>query len=117
MGTTTSAALSALERTIASRRDEGSARASYVVQLLRGGSPAIHAKLREELDELIAAAPGTGAVAVRSEVVHEAADLVFHLLVLLGRERIAWAEIEAELARRAGISGLEEKARRNPSSG
>ncbi len=108
----TSATLSALERTIASRRDEGGARPSYVVELLRGGRPAILAKLREELSELIEAVPESEAPAGRSEVVHETADLVFHLLVLLGHERISWAEIEAELDRRAGVSGLEEKARR-----
>ena len=104
--------LAALERTIAARRDEGSVRPSYVVNLLGGGRPAIHAKLREELEELIAATPASGGPAARGEVVHEAADLVFHLLVLLGGERVAWAEVEAELGRRAGVGGLEEKARR-----
>lgn len=112
VGVPTSVVLSALERTIASRRDEGSVRPSYVVQLLQGGRPAIQGKLREELAELIDATPETGTRAIRAEVVHEAADLVFHLLVLLGHERIAWAEIEAELERREGVSGLEEKARR-----
>jgi phosphoribosyl-ATP pyrophosphohydrolase len=104
--------LAALERTIASRRDEGSARPSYVVELLRGGRAAMGAKLREELEELLAARPAEGGPAARAAVVHEAADLVFHLLVLLGAERVAWAEIEAELGRRAGTGGLEEKARR-----
>lgn len=106
------AAVSALERTIASRRDNGSVQPSYVVRLLQGGRPAIHAKLREEIAELIDATPECGADADRPHVVHEAADVLFHLLVLLGHERIAWSEVEAELQRRAGVSGLEEKARR-----
>jgi phosphoribosyl-ATP pyrophosphohydrolase len=104
--------LADLERTVASRRDEGSPRPSYVVGLLRAGPPAIHAKLREELEELIVATTPGADPPARAAVVHEAADLVFHLLVLLGGERVAWAEVEAELARRSGVGGLEEKAAR-----
>jgi phosphoribosyl-ATP pyrophosphohydrolase len=109
---TATSVIPALEATIASRRDDGSARPSYVVTLLEGGRPAIHAKLREEVAELIDATPESGADADRPHVIHEAADVLFHLLVLLGHERITWGEVEAELHRRRGQSGLEEKARR-----
>ena len=45
---------------------------------------------------------------------YEAADLIYHLFVMLGFKQIALAEVEAELARRFGISGLDEKAARPP---
>ena len=48
----------------------------------------------------------------REELVGEAADLVFHMLVLLGARDVALAEVCAELARREGLSGLAEKAAR-----
>jgi phosphoribosyl-ATP pyrophosphohydrolase len=44
--------------------------------------------------------------------VHEAADLIYHLFVMLGHRDIPLAELESELARRFGISGLDEKAAR-----
>ena len=45
---------------------------------------------------------------------HEAADLFYHTLVLLAARGVRLAEVEAELARRFGVSGLEEKASRDP---
>lgn len=86
---------------------------SYTTRLLTGGVETIGAKIIEEAHELIAAAAETG-VEGRSHVVHEAADLLFHVLVMLGARDITLAEVEAELARREGVSGLAEKAARHP---
>ncbi len=86
---------------------------SYVATLVRRGLPKVRSKVQEEAGEVLEAS-------VRFELnedgrpalVHEAADLIFHLLVLLAAQGVAWEEIEGELARRFGVSGLEEKARR-----
>ncbi len=56
-----------------------------------------------------AAEPGP---AGRAHTIHEAADVIYHLFVLLGYRDISLAEVEAELARRFGISGVDEKASR-----
>ncbi len=78
---------------------------SYVVSLLDGGRAATDAKVIEEAAELVAAkAP--------AEIVHEAADLIFHTLVLLESADVAADEVWTELERRFGMSGLEEKAAR-----
>lgn len=102
--------LQELARVIESRRRQRPAN-SYVVQLLDQGAEKIAAKLEEELRELIAAGrePETSR---RSHVVHEAADLVFHLLVLLGHTEVEWSAVEEELGRRFGVGGLVEKAAR-----
>jgi phosphoribosyl-ATP pyrophosphohydrolase len=83
---------------------------SYTTQLLDGGVEAIAAKLREETEELIAAA--RAASTSKKDVIHEAADLVYHLLVMLAFCQVRLADVEAELARRFGTSGLAEKAQR-----
>ena len=86
---------------------------SYTTRLLEGdlleSVARIGAKIREEADELIEAA---AVPEDRAHVVHEAADLVFHLLVMLARCDVPLADVEAELARRFGTSGLQEKASR-----
>ena len=84
---------------------------SYTAELLGGGVDAIGAKLCEEAAELVEAARLTEEDR-EPAVIHEAADLVYHLLVMLGWCDVAMAEVEAELARRFGVSGLEEKASR-----
>lgn len=84
---------------------------SYTTQLFAGGVPRISEKIIEEAHEVIAAANEDG-VNGREHLIHEAADLLFHLMVLLGHEEIQLHEIEAELGRRFGVSGLEEKAAR-----
>jgi len=94
---------------------------SYVAQLLRGGPARIAAKMSEETAELVAAvteaeAPTSATPAEeadpRRQIIHEAADLVFHTLVLLGWAHVSLEDVEAELARRMGTSGLTEKAAR-----
>lgn len=99
--------LAALERVIASRRG-GSVERSYTSRLLAGGVPLAGAKVSEEAEELVRAAAGESG----DRVVAEAADLLYHALVLLACRDVALADVEAELARRFGVSGLEEKASR-----
>lgn len=86
---------------------------SYTTQLLDGGVEAIGAKVCEEAGEVVAAARDAD-LEGRSAVVHEAADLLYHLFVLLACCSVSLADVEAELARRFGASGLEEKAKRLP---
>lgn len=99
--------LTRLEATIARRRT-ASPDSSYVAKLNAKGLPKICEKVGEEATEtVIAALTGTDA-----ELTGEAADLLFHLMVLLGTKNIALADVLAELDRREGTSGLEEKATR-----
>jgi phosphoribosyl-ATP pyrophosphohydrolase/phosphoribosyl-AMP cyclohydrolase len=81
---------------------------SYTRSLLDAGMPKILAKIAEEHGELAAELP-TGDDA---KVVHETADLVFHVMIGLAARRIPIEAVLAELARRFGTSGHVEKARR-----
>ena len=100
--------LARLEATIAARRDADPS-SSYVAKLNAKGTPKIAQKLGEEAVETVIAAMGGD----RGELVGEAADLLFHLMVLLGAKGVPLAEVLAELDRREGTSGLEEKASRS----
>ena len=83
---------------------------SYVAKLNAKGIEKIAQKLGEEATEaVIAALSGS-----REELVGEAADGLFHLLVLLQAKDIPLADVLAELDRREGTSGLVEKASRAP---
>jgi phosphoribosyl-ATP pyrophosphohydrolase len=100
--------LQRLESTIAQRRS-ASPDESYVAKLLAHGTPVIARKLGEESTEaVVAALSGT-----REELVGEAADLLFHLMVLLAAKDVPLADVLAELDRREGTSGLAEKAARS----
>jgi phosphoribosyl-ATP pyrophosphohydrolase len=99
--------LSRLEATIAARRQADPA-SSYVAKLNKGGLPKIAQKLGEEAVETVIAALGGD----RAALVGEAADLIFHLAVLLGAAGVPLAEVLAELDRREGTSGIAEKASR-----
>lgn len=101
--------LQTLYDTIQQRRGAEGAK-SYVKSLFDKGPEAIFAKVTEEAGELVDASRRELA---RNEIVHEAADLIFHSCVLLARHNIAPAEILAELQRRTGRSGLDEKASRS----
>ena len=81
---------------------------SYVVQLLDGGVGAIGAKVREESAELLSAVGQPDA----AQIAHEAADLLFHVWVLLGAVDVAPAQVYEVLERRFGVGGLTEKAAR-----
>lgn len=84
---------------------------SYTTQLLAGGVEAIGAKIAEEAGEVVEAAAEEGEKG-RAHLVCEAGDLIYHLLVMLAHRGIGLAEVEAELARRSGVSGLDEKESR-----
>jgi len=97
-----------LEQVIAERRS-ASPDASYVARLNAKGIEKIAQKLGEEATEaVIAALSGS-----REDLVGESADVIFHLLVLLQAKDIALADVLAELERREGTSGIEEKASRS----
>jgi phosphoribosyl-ATP pyrophosphohydrolase len=87
---------------------------SYTAKLFAGGIKKIRNKLIEEAAELFEAAAEPES-AGRAHVLYEAADLVYHLLVLLANHGITLEELEQELSRRFGTSGLDEKASRNKS--
>lgn len=84
---------------------------SYTNALLAGGVQKIGGKILEEAAEVVEAATEAGE-AGRQHLVHEAADLLYHLWVLLALHDIPLAEVDGELARRFGISGIDEKASR-----
>ncbi|MFO0789153.1 MAG: phosphoribosyl-ATP diphosphatase [Pirellulales bacterium] len=102
--------LDELENTIA-RRAENPSEKSYTTRLLNGGVPKIGAKVTEEAAEVVEAAAEPGD-AGREHFIREVGDLVYHLLVLMRHRGCSLAEVEAELARRFGVSGLAEKASR-----
>jgi len=101
------AIISRLESTIAERRG-ASPDSSYVASLFAGGIERMSKKLGEEAVETVIAAISQG----DDELVGESADLLFHLLVLLSERGISFDSVLSELARREGLSGIEEKAAR-----
>jgi phosphoribosyl-ATP pyrophosphohydrolase len=82
--------------------------ASYTRKLLDKGPEHCAKKLGEEAVETVIAAIEND----RDHLIAESGDLLFHLLVLLKSRGISLDDVEAELARRTGMSGLEEKAAR-----
>ncbi len=100
--------LERLEKTIAARRS-ADPDSSYVAQLTARGRPVMARKLGEEAVEAVVA----GLSGDKAELVGESADVLFHLMVLLADCDIAFADVLAELDRREGLSGLEEKAGRS----
>lgn len=84
---------------------------SYVAQLYAGGAHAILDKVAEEATEVIEAGHGDD----NEHLVHEVADLWFHTMVLLKHRGLSSDDVFAELGRRFGVSGLEEKAARDNS--
>lgn len=99
--------LDTLEATIRLRRG-ADAGTSYVAGLFARGRRKIAQKLGEEATETVIAAMGNDPGALTSE----AADLVFHLLVLLADAGLSLDDVRAELRRREGVSGIDEKAGR-----
>ena len=84
---------------------------SYVATLLRKGTDTICCKVAEETGEVIKAAREQSVDHLKKEL----CDLFFHSMVLMADKGISFAEIEAELGKRHGISGLDEKAARKKS--
>ena len=96
-----------LEATLRERRGADPAQ-SYVAALHAKGVPQIARKLGEEAVETIVAALAGDAQAFTAE----AADLLFHLLVLLDAKGLSFVDVLAELERREGMSGIAEKVSR-----
>jgi phosphoribosyl-ATP pyrophosphohydrolase len=82
---------------------------SYTASLIQKGIDKVLGKVGEEATEVIIAGKG----GAREEIVYETADLIFHILVLLGFYDIEPEEIYLELRRRFGVSGITEKASRS----
>lgn len=99
--------LARLEATIAARRNADPA-TSYVAKLHARGLGKIAQKVGEEATETVIAAIRDD----RAEITSEAADLIFHLLVLLADADVPLDDVRAELRRREGVSGIDEKAGR-----
>lgn len=106
--------MSVLERlaeAIAARRTADPGK-SWTAKLLSEGRERCARKYGEESIEVVLA----GASGRREELVSEAADAIYHLLVLLESNGVAIDDVMRELERREGRSGIEEKAARNPST-
>ena len=102
-------ALARLAATIAARR-EAAPDSSWTAKLLAKGPEKCAEKFGEEaIEAVIEAVKGDPA-----RLTSEAADVIYHLLVMCAARGFTLADIEAELARREGISGLAEKAARQP---
>ncbi|MGQ5701027.1 phosphoribosyl-ATP diphosphatase [Sandaracinobacteroides sp. A072] len=101
--------LDRLETMIAARKAAGPDASSYVSKQLGKGRLKLAEKLGEEAVETVIAAVAQDDAALTGE----AADLLFHLLLVLGERGISLAAVRAELERREGVSGIVEKARRN----
>ena len=89
-------------------RKGGDATKSYVAQLFAKGDDAMLKKIGEEATEMVLAAKGGD----RLHLVRETADLWFHCMIVLARHGLGPADVLAELHRREGISGVDEKASR-----
>lgn len=89
-------------------RKGADASSSYVAGLFAKGPDAVLKKIGEEATEVVLAAKGSD----KAALIHELADLWFHSLLLMAAKDIMPADVTAELARRQGRSGLDEKASR-----
>lgn len=103
--------LDRLEQIILARR-EAAPGSSYIASLRAKGRGKMAQKLGEEAVETVIAALSSGATVDKAALTGEAADLLFHLIVLLADCGVSLADVRAELARREGVSGLDEKASR-----
>jgi phosphoribosyl-ATP pyrophosphohydrolase len=99
-----------LERVAAAieERKGGDPAKSYVARLLAQGEDAILKKIGEEATETVLAAKGGD----RLHLVRETCDLWFHCMILLARHGLGPHDVLAEMQRREGISGIDEKAGR-----
>lgn len=94
--------------TIIERRS-GDPATSYVAKLTAKGRAKMAQKLGEEAVEVVIAAMSDD----KAGMVSESADLMFHLAVLLADAGLSFDDVRAELERREGVSGIEEKAKRS----
>ena len=102
--------LETLERIAAAinERKSGDPTKSYVAKLFAGGDDAMLKKIGAEATEVVLAAKGTD----RLHLVREVTDLWFHCMIVLARHGLGPADVLAEMQRREGISGVDEKAAR-----
>jgi phosphoribosyl-ATP pyrophosphohydrolase len=91
----------------------GNPETSYVAKLFSKGDNAILKKVGEEATETVMAAKDARNTGNTDELIYECADLWFHTLVMLAQYNLTPQQILAELARREGLSGLDEKAARS----
>ena len=102
-----------LEQTLLARKG-AAAGSSYVASLYAKGLDSVLKKVGEEAVEAIIAAKGDD----KQQLTAEAADLIFHTLVMLAAKDVPLSDVLAELARREGVSGIDEKnARANERAG
>lgn len=99
--------LQRLTATIAARKG-AAAESSYVAKLFSKGEDAILKKIGEEATEVLLAAKSGD----KANLVYETADLWFHCMVLLEQHGLSMNDVQKELARREGISGIAEKMSR-----
>lgn len=104
-------ALARLAAVIESRK-AGDPDKSYVARLLHKGPDAFLKKIGEEATEVVMAAKDVDHGADKSKLLYEVADLWFHSMVALAHYGLTPADVIAELERREGTSGIEEKALR-----
>jgi len=106
--------LAALAAVIESRlpQNGGDPQASYVARLLHQGPDVFLKKIGEEATEVVMAAKDADHGGDKSKIVYEVADLWFHCMVALAHYGLTPADVIAELDRRAGTGGIEEKALR-----
>lgn len=90
----------------------GDAATSYVARLLHKGPDAFLKKIGEEATEVVMAAKDADHGGDKTKIVYEVADLWFHCMVALAHYGLKPADVVAELDRRLGTSGIEEKALR-----
>lgn len=100
--------LDAIYQIVQERKQLGDGEKSYVKSLFDKGLDKILSKIGEEATETAVAGKGGDP----EEIVYEVADLFFHVLILLGYYDLPPEKIYAELNRRFGMSGIEEKANR-----
>jgi len=111
MNDATSTILDRVAATIEARKGADPA-TSYVARLFAKGDDAILKKIGEEATETVMAAKDARASGDASKVLYECADLWFHSLVLLAQFGLTPQQVLDELARREGVSGIDEKAAR-----
>ncbi len=111
---TSNDSLARLSAVIESRKaaNGGDPDTSYVARLLHKGSDAFLKKVGEEATEVVLAAKDADYGGDPQKIVNEVADLWFHTLITLAHYNLTPAQVIAELERREGTSGIEEKALR-----
>ena len=108
--TNTDRIIDRLYKVIVERRDKPREN-SYTSRLLSGGAAAVGGKVLEEAEDLVEALSEKGP----EDVLNEAADLVYHTLVLMADAEVTPYQVKQELTKRFGIGGISEKASRGHS--